>query len=78
MYACVYEEYIYICVYAFIYIYIYIYICRYMGVNNRNESDNTEKSWKSIGNLMSLDIIFPSPDEGSLKPKRYDIDFLLH
>ena len=31
-----------------------------------------------VGDLMSFDIILPSPDDGSLEPKRYNIDFLLH
>ena len=27
---------------------------------------------------MSFDIIRPSLDDGSLEPKRYSVDFLLH
>ena len=30
---------------------------------------------RSIGDLTSLDIIFPSSDDGSLEPKRYNVDF---
>ena len=33
---------------------------------------------KSIGDLTSFNIICPSPDDGSLEPKHYSIDFLLH
>ena len=29
----------------------------------------------SIGDLTSLDIVIPSPDDGSLEPKHYSIDF---
>ena len=30
----------------------------------------------SIGDLISLDIIPPSSDDGSLEPKRYSVDFI--
>ena len=33
---------------------------------------------KSIGYLMLLNIIRPSPDEGSLEPKCYSVDFLIY
>ena len=31
-----------------------------------------------IDDLTSFDIIRPRPGDGSLEPKRYNIDFLLH
>ena len=31
----------------------------------------------SIGDLTSLNITFLSPDDGSLEPKHYNVDFLL-
>ena len=33
---------------------------------------------KSFSDLKSLDIILSNSDDGSLEPKRYNIDFLLH
>ena len=34
------------------------------------------KKKQSISDLTSLDVIFPSPDDGSFEPKRYNVDFL--
>ena len=32
----------------------------------------------SLGDLASLDILHSRPDNGSLEPKRYKVDFLFH
>ena len=33
---------------------------------------------KNPSDVISHNIILPSPDEGSLKPKSFNVDFLLH
>ena len=57
---------------AYIYIYIHVYI---------QKIDNgclIIFYQTSISDSSSLDIILPSPDDSSLEPKRYNVDFLSH
>ena len=67
---------LYICVYMHVYIYIYIYVCKWL--NSRPPPHKLLPCFvfhaTSIGDLMTLDNIFP--DDGLLKLKYYSIDFL--